>query len=385
MSGIGNLPSNYKQTEAAIFAQSSGKDEKQPPAVKPIKQKFGAFGSRYMSYPISRSNQEKTGDTLRIKCIEYVPATGENGLFGITVKNALEDVTIKDKTGKIIGESTRVKKNRKGPIEIIPKFTDANSRIRTANQQNQKTKFFIELPIPQEINDSQSVTWGDDRVNAVELAGVAMASRILQRGGLGAIQDARAAIQALGQGVKIPGVNEETQNAIRASLAGAAIGALGGNVSAQSIIARSTGQILNNNLELLFQNVNLRSFPYSITFSPRRSKEAQVVKAIIRSLKQSMAPKAGEFNDGAQGLFIKSPDVFQLQFLRDGQDHPFLHNFKLCALTGMNVNYTNAGTYTSYSDGTPVNIKMDVTFKEINPIYNEDYLAGNGSGDGVGF
>ena len=76
---------------------------------------------------------------------------------------------------------------------------------------------------------------------------------------------------------------------------------------------------------------------------------------------------------------------FQLQFLRDGQDHPFLHQFKLCALTGMNVNYTNAGTYTSYSDGTPVNIKMDVTFKEINPIYHEDYLAGNGSGDGVGF
>ena len=25
-----------------------------------VKQKFGAFGDRYMSYPISRSNQEKT-------------------------------------------------------------------------------------------------------------------------------------------------------------------------------------------------------------------------------------------------------------------------------------------------------------------------------------
>ena len=383
MSGIGNLPSNYKQTEQAAFAQSNNKDERQPASVKPVKQKFGAFGSRYMSYPISRSNQEKTGDTLRIKCIEYVPSNGKN--FGVTVKNAVEDVTVKNKKGEIVSQSTRMIKDRKGPIEIVPKFTDANSRIRGANQQNQLTKFFIELPIPQEINDSQSVTWGDDRVNAVELAGVALASRIIEKGGLGAIQDARAAIQALGQGVKIPGVTPETQNAIRASLAGAAIGALGGNVSATSIISRSTGQILNNNLELLFQNVNLRSFPYSITFSPRGSDEAKVVKAIIRSLKQSMAPKAGEYNDGAQGLFIKSPDVFQLQFLRDGQDHPFLHNFKLCALTGMNVNYTNAGTYASYSDGTPVNIKMDVTFKEINPIYHEDYLAGNGSGDGVGF
>ena len=49
-----------------------------------------------MSYPISRSNQEKTGDTLRIKCIEYVPSNGKN--FGVTVKNAVEDVTVKNKT-----------------------------------------------------------------------------------------------------------------------------------------------------------------------------------------------------------------------------------------------------------------------------------------------
>ena len=141
---------------------------------------------------------------------------------------------------------------------------------------------------------------------------------------------------------------------------------------------------MNNNLELLFQGVNLRSFPYSITFSPRNPKESRVVKSIIRSLKMSMAAKAGEFNGGAQGIFLKSPDVFQLRYLRDGRDHPFLNRFKLCALTGLNLNYTNAGTYSSYEDGTPVNIRMDVTFKEINPIYFEDYLQ-NDSGKGVGY
>ena len=72
--------------------------------------------------------------------------------------------------------------------------------------------------------------------------------------------------------------------------------------------------------------------------------------------------------------FYKITRFISIQYLRDGKDHPFLNNFKLCALTGMNLNYTNAGTYTSYSDGTPVNIRMDVTFKEINPIYAEDYL-----------
>ena len=110
------------------------------------------------------------------------------------------------------------------------------------------------------------------------------------------------------------------------------------------------------------------------------------VKQIIRHLKASMAPKAGEFNGSAQGIFIQSPDVFQLRFLKDDTDHPFLHTFKLCALTGMSVNYTNAGTYTSYEDGTPVNIRMSLTFKELNPIYFEDYDSFKANdGNGVGF
>ena len=99
-----------------------------------------------------------------------------------------------------------------------------------------------------------------------------------------------------------------------------------------------------------------------------------------------MAPKAGEYNGSAQGIFLKSPDLFQLDFLKDGDPHPFLNKFKLTALTGMAVNYTNSGTYASYEDGTPVNLRMDLTFKEINPIYFEDYLEfEEGDNNGVGF
>ena len=40
------------------------------------------------------------------------------------------------------------------------------------------------------------------------------------------------------------------------------------------------------------------------------------------------------------------------------KEHPFLNSSKHCALTGMNVNYTNSGTFASYSDGTPVSIQV---------------------------
>ena len=343
---------------------------------------------RYLSYPIARSMQEKTGDTLQIKCVEFIPP--ENGAtMGMKVNNLFQDVTLKDGTVKknyIMSQKEKADFNTRNPNNKIgdPTLEFEFSNATTRHKDKTKTKYFIELPMPQEINDSNSVTWGDDRVNAIELAGLAVAQQMMKDGVVDSIDNAQKAIRALNAGINIPGLNDDTQNAIRAAISGAAVGQLGGNISPQSVVTRATGQILNNNLELLFKGVNLRSFPYSITFSPRNPKESRVVKSIIRSLKMSMAAKAGEFNGGAQGIFLKSPDVFQLRYLRDGRDHPFLNKFKLCALTGLNLNYTNAGTYSSYEDGTPVNIRMDVTFKEINPIYFEDYLQ-NDSGKGVGY
>tara|TARA_Y100000816_G_C26087346_1_gene574009 strand:+ start:55 stop:1245 length:1191 start_codon:yes stop_codon:yes gene_type:complete len=337
---------------------------------------------KYLSYPVARTSDEKTGDTLRIKCVEYVPPP-ESG-FGVGVKGVFKETGSGDKKKVVAAtkEDRLAAGMENGQMQLTTDFTDANSRI--SDPQNTKTKYYIELPIPQEVNDSNSVTWGEDRMNAIELATLSIAQRAMETGVGDVGTLAQAGIQAFNEGVNIPGLNSETQSSLRAAISGYALNALGSQVSSKSVISRSTGQILNNNLELLFSGVNLRSFPFTFTFSPRNPKESDVVKAIIRSLKMSMAAKAGEFNGSAQGIFLKSPDLFQLDYLKDGKNHPFLNRFKLCALTGMSVNYTNAGTYASYSDGTPVNIRMNCTFKEINPIYHEDYIEGV-SGDGVGF
>ena len=348
-----------------------------------------------MSYPIKDSPSERTGDRLLIRCLQFEPPKDNAGL-SVTLTNAYKTdsankktvLTTKDKQ-KIREGSLEVKDANGKPLTVYQKIgvqvnnTDANSRLGAGMKQ--RTKFYIELPIPQDLTDSNSVTWGEDRINALELAALNVAQGAMKGNlGEGAVEAAQLAVTALNKGVNIPSLSGDTQDAVRAALSGAAIGALGSNVSAKSVIARSTGQILNNNLELLFQGVNLRSFPYSITFSPRDPNESRMVKDIIRSLKMAMAPKAGEMESSAQGIFLKSPDVFQLKYLRDGHDHPFLNSFKLCALTGMTVNYTNAGTYTSYEDGTPVIIRMNLTFKELNPIYHEDYLS-DGAGSGVGY
>ena len=57
------------------------------------------------------------------------------------------------------------------------------------------------------------------------------------------------------------------------------------------------------------------------------------------------------------------------------QPHPFLHVFKTCALTDMSVNYTGDGLYATYggNEKTPISMVMDLTFKELEAIYDEDY------------
>ena len=62
-------------------------------------------------------------------------------------------------------------------------------------KNNVKSKY-IELPIPQELNDSNQVTWGDDRVNAIELAGLpAIAQKFMEDGPADAIQKSQQAIR----------------------------------------------------------------------------------------------------------------------------------------------------------------------------------------------
>ena len=332
----------------------------------------------YLSYPVKRNAAEETGDTLLIKCIEYTPPKPGEGM-GLSANIEYYDKSEGFKGNGITIAGQEGKRGQTGSVAtgIKYKFNEANTRMqKTADK---RTKYYIELPIPQEVNDANSVTWGEDSLNIFQLAGLAAAQRIMTRPGE-TFQDVATLLQ---KGIPLPSLDDDTKNAVLAGISGQAINALGGNVSPGSVIARATGQILNSNLELLFKGVNLRSFPFSVTFSPRNFEEAIRVKTIIRYLKQTMAPKTG-VEGGGGDIFLKSPDVFSLRYMHKGADHPFLNSFKLCALTGLSVNYTNAGTYASYDQGTPVNIRMNMTFKELNPIYSEDY-EGMGDNDGVGF
>ena len=76
-------------------------------------------------------------------------------------------------------------------------------------------------------------------------------------------------------------------------IASSAVNVFGANTSLNQILARTGGKILNPNMELLFNNVTLRTFNFSFKMTPRDENEATQVKSIIRSLKKNMSAKLG--------------------------------------------------------------------------------------------
>ena len=247
----------------------------------------------------------------------------------------------------------------------------------------------ILLPIPAQLQDSNNVVYGDSKLNGLAAAGVeavggmmAKAGQDIATDGIGAVdltEQAALFSQRLKGGLGGPAAMSTAADLVTKKLAAEAVNIFGANVTPNQLLARGNGEILNPNMELLFSDVTIRNFRFSFKLTPRNKKEAEQVKLIIRAFKRNMAPQAqGGVANGSQ-FFLRTPNIFKLRYRSGNKDHPFLHKFKQCFLTDMQTTYTADGVYSTYEDGTPVSMQMDLSFKELQPIYDIDYDVKPGS------
>jgi hypothetical protein len=265
---------------------------------------------------------------------------------------------------------------------IAPGISAATNLVqRTSSQSLEKPGSFIYLPIPQNISDSNLVDWGDDSLNGLAAFGVAATADTMQSENVAkGIVDALKSAVGAGIGLLTDG---NGQNLLTSKLASEAVKSLGANTTLEGVLSRSGGQVLNPNMELLFKGVKLRSHNFTFDLAPRDEIEASQVKKIIRTFKQEMAARSSS-TSGGTGLFISAPSVFKIAYKSGANKHPFLPVFKPCALINMETNYTGSGVYATYNDGTPVHIKLTLSFQELNPVYFEDYNSADGI-NGVGY
>jgi len=241
-------------------------------------------------------------------------------------------------------------------------FSGINTRTRNEGFSNGSRDILgtVILPIPGGIQDSNSVNWSSQNMNALqaELANLALSGVTGGADGFfGGISDIAGAIQKN---------NSELGSAAAAAFAGQASG-VGGQ-----LITRTTGAIVNPNMELLFSGPALRQFSFKFMLTPREKRESEEIVKVLRFFKQGSAVQRTKSN-----LFLKSPHTFKIQYLHrgpgDNNDNPFMNKVKECACTGVNVNYTPQNNYSTFTDGAMTSYELTLNFNELEPIFNDNY------------
>ena len=316
--------------------------------IKPIDYQKSLDGSKY---PIDMDTL--TQDHVVISSILYKPAFTES-LFGA-------------------GEGTALKTGLQSNGNVV-------KRLAT-----------VYLPMPGKILDANTVDWQGDELGAL----AAHALSDLGPGSYTAAGGEALGIPGLASGLDLIKkakelLNDESQDfraLAKSAIDSKVLNMAGYAVSPESILARKSGIIPNNNNELLFKGVTMRSFSFTFKMSPRSADEAAAIRSIIRWFKFSMAAKKAAATGGAgvaggASFFLGTPHVFEMKFMTNinGKvvENPSVGMMKPMALKKFGCDYTPDGLWAAYSDGQPVQVTIACDFQELEPIFDTDYIGSSG-------
>ena len=348
-----------------------------------------------LRYPYEGMTQHT--DYLQIDIIEYKPAGRKQETREASAASLKWAKENPDEAKKLFPEgvgTTAIKEARftgkMGGRKNSLNRSVGRTRSYALSRRPLKNEGTILLPIPSNVQDGNSIKVGENSLNGLQAAGASGVMSAMTTDISGA-ENARDAAGKIATGLADAAANFSNQTKAGATLddiksvalnklTASALGIFGGNITTNQLLARQEGTIINPNMELLFDAPTIRAFKFQFKMTPRNRREAEQIRLIIRAFKRNMAPRAaGKTPKEKEGAwFLKSPNVFELRYRTGNKNHKYLHKFKQCFLTDIAVNYTGDGVYSTYEDGSPVSYLMDLSFKELEPIYDIDYDSTEG-------
>lgn len=260
---------------------------------------------------------------------------------------------------KYIGTKYKKAKDQNG--------NDVTSVYRTKSRGSLAGKFSgnytriastIDLFMPPEIKTSYGSDWGQENVGV-------LGSAVEAGQGLTSINnwdDAAKAWEVVKRTIKESGIR---------TMAAAVQAITPFNFESLHKTAAST--ISNPYVEVLFNGVSNRTFSFTFKMIAKNEREQESIKAIVDEFKFHRAP---EYKYGGQNNYMLFPSEFDIQFLNQQGENPWLFKISTCALTNMSVDYSPEGSYSSHEGGAPFSCSITLDFTELQILTKEDHEEG---------
>jgi len=243
-----------------------------------------------------------------------------------------------------------------------------NSSVTTNAVPSEGYKQIL-LYMPDDLQDAYRSNWEGKKFGSITAGVLASAGRA---GTVEKLKQFATTAKDTGQ--------RATVNAAAAAVSALAKSITGDNIGAEDVFASVGGVIRNPNVELLFQSMSLRTFDLTFRMSPYYQEETKIIEDIIKEFKRAMLPSYGapngvfDIQNSAVGSsFIAVPKLCQVQYMRGSDVHPHLPEYKLCAITDMNVNFTPDNNYSTFSGGGPVSYELKLNFMETKLVFADDF------------
>ena len=231
----------------------------------------------------------------------------------------------------------------------------------------------IMLPMPQDLSTETQSNWQGKQFTATGRAAVAALAA-------GNFAHASNVVS------NIAGSAKALQTALNTTVLNSIPG-VGGNFEFNDISGSTRGIVINPNAELLYDSPEMREIGMIFKMVPQSSEEALNIRRICQAFRMASLPRWGgkgggemidklqkdtdnmDFDQTTEGNWIRVPNLCKFTFMKGANEHPYITQYKPCAISKVEVNYTPDGTYATYEDGAPVATELRVNFMETKLIF----------------
>lgn len=244
----------------------------------------------------------------------------------------------------------------------------------------------IRLPIPNNLKDAFSVSYGNENLGLV--VGAALESLVSQGSTppsgfqdtvdrfTGAVRNNASSIAAAAALMAIGNAANTVTGAISSipGVGGAAAAALrGATRGLPAAASQYTGIGINPYMTVMFKHPEYKEHQFEWKFVPRNQEESRIVAAIIKKFKTSMLPSLNTSlaSNQTTNLLFDYPDVVKITI---SPANEYMYKFKTCVVKNLVVNYApgNSPSFFNYTHA-PTAITMSMHLGEIEYWTQRDF------------